>query len=471
MILDNKQLEKFITYERKSAWGNNIDASMEYAEGYKRFIAKAKTERECVREALSYAKEKGFVDLNDKIASGEKINPGDKLYYVHQHKCIVMFIMGTNHLTQGMNITAAHIDAPRLDLKAVPFYEEAGLSLLKTHYYGGIKKYQWTAMPLAMHGVIFTKDGKRLDIAIGENDDDPCFFISELLIHLSSEQLSKKASVAVTGEQLNVIVGNIPIDDEEIKQKVKFSTLKLLYEKYGITEKDFLSAEIEIVPAIKPRDIGFDRSMIVAYGHDDRVCSYAAFSALCDIDHPERTCACILCDKEEIGSVGSTGLNGLFFENIVSELINLTSDEYSELALKRTLANSYVLSMDVGCVLDPSYSDVFEKLNTAIAGDGVILEKYCGSRGKYDSNDANSEYLYKLCKLFNDNNVIFQTGELGKIDAGGGGTVAYMLAKYGALTVDLGVGVLSMHAPCELISKADLYSAYNASKVFYNIEK
>lgn len=467
--MDFSVFEKEVTYERKSAWEDCADDALTYAEGYKKYITAAKTERECVQETVSCIKKYGFTDLKDQIRAKEKIKSGQKLYYVYQNKCVVMFIIGTDPIENGMNITASHLDAPRLDLKAVPLYEEANLSLMKTHYYGGIKKYQWTATPLSMHGVVFTKNGTKHDISIGERDDEPVFFISELLVHLSAEQMDKKASKAVTGEQLNVIVGNIPFGDADVSQKIKLNTLRLLYEKYGITEEDFISAEIEIVPAMKPRDAGLDASMIAGYGHDDRVCAYAAFTALAEHDSAKRTCVCILCDKEEIGSVGSTGLEGLFFENIVSEVLNLCSDTYNELNLKRTLANSYVLSMDVSCVFDPSYPDAFEKQNTAVAGCGVVLEKYSGARGKAGSNDAHSEYLYKLRMLFNDSGVIFQTGEMGKIDAGGSGTVAYMLAKYGAHTVDLGVGVLSMHAPCELISKADLYSAYRAAGAFYTI--
>ncbi len=424
-----------------------------------------------MRETVEIVKRSGFTDLGAQIITGEKVTPGQKLYYTYKNKCVMLFVIGQEPLENGMNITAAHLDAPRLDLKAVPLYEDANLALMKTHYYGGIKKYQWTATPLAMHGVVFTKDGQKHDISIGENDGEPVFFISELLIHLAAEQLDQKASKAVTGAQLNVIVGNMPFGGDEVKQKVKLNALRMLNEKYGVTEEDFISAEIEVVPAMRARDAGFDGSMIAAYGHDDRVCAYPAFTALLEMRTPARTCACILCDKEEIGSVGSTGLESMFFENTVAELLTLSGAPYSGLALKRALANSSALSMDVSCLFDPSYPDAFEKQNTAVAGCGVVLEKYSGARGKAGSNDAHGEYLYRLRTLFADSGVVFQTGEMGKIDAGGSGTVAYLLAKYGADTVDLGVGVLSMHAPCELISKADLYSAYRAALAFYTIKE
>ncbi len=468
--MEIKELNKLISYERKSAWKENEQPSLEFSKGYMQFLDAAKTERECVAEAVASAKEKGFQDLAQQIASGKKIQKGEKFFYNHQNKCVILFVMGQAPLSKGMNITAAHIDSPRLDLKAVPFYEDANLAMMKTHYYGGIKKYQWTAVPLSMHGVIYTSEGNRIDVSIGENDDDPVFFVSDLLVHLAADQMAKTAALAVTGEQLNVIVGNIPFEDEEIKTKVKFNAIKILHDTYGLKEEDFMSAEIEIVPAGKARHVGFDRSMIAAYGHDDRVCAYPALQGIFDIQDPIRTCVCILADKEEIGSVGSTGLEGKFFENILAEVIELSSDSYSELELKRAMANSYVLSMDVSSAYDPNFPEAFDRGNTGFVGNGAIIEKYSGVRGKAGSNDAHSEYLHKIMKLFNDNNVPYQTGELGKVDQGGGGTVAYMLANYGAYTVDYGVGVLSMHAPYELISKADLYSAYLGSKCFYQIK-
>ncbi len=468
--MSNKDLEKELSYEKRSAWKNNAEINL-LADSYKPYLDSSKTERECVEASILLAQKSGFVDLSEKIKSGTPIASGDKLYYNHQNKCVVLFVMGTEPLQTGMNITAAHIDSPRLDLKSNPLYEDSNLALLKTHYYGGIKKYQWTAVPLSMHGIIYTKDGKSIKLSVGENEDDPVFFVSDLLVHLSADQLDKKASAAIAGEQLNVIAGSIPFDDEEVSKKVKFNILKLLNEQYGLTEEDFLSAEIEIVPSGKSRDVGFDRGLIVGYGHDDKVCAFPALKAILDTNKPKRTCACILADKEEIGSVGSTGLDGKFFENIASEVYALYTKNYNELHVKRMLAQSYVLSMDVTCAYDPNFPEAFDKSNTSIIGNGAVMKKYSGARGKSGTNDAHSEYLIKLRMLFNENDIVFQTGELGKVDQGGGGTVAYMLANYGAMTVDFAVPVLSMHAPYELISKADLYACYEGAKAFYAMKE
>lgn len=456
-----------LTYEKKSAWTGKKEDIFAYSEGYKNYLDNSKTERECCSLTVEMAKKAGFESLEEKIEKCEKVNPGDKLYYTYHEKAVVLIVVGEEDLQKGMNITAAHIDSPRLDLKAVPLYEDGGLGLLKTHYYGGVKKYQWTALPLAMHGVIYTKDGEKITLSVGEKEDDPVFFISDLLIHLAGEQLSKTAANVVSAEQLNVICGHIPLDDEE-KNKIKANVLNILFDTYGIDEKSFLSAEIEIVPAGKAKDVGFDRGLIASYGHDDRVCAYPAVTALLEAKNLKRTSVCILADKEEIGSVGTTGLTGKYFENAIAELINLTGG-YSELKLRRALANSYVLSMDVCCGYDPSFSDAFEKNNTVIIGNGAGIVKYTGSRGKSGANDAHSEYMYKITSLFDENGIAYQTGELGRTDLGGGGTVAYILAEYGAYTVDYGVGVLSMHAPYELISKADLYSCYEGAKAFYTI--
>ncbi|MFA0816287.1 MAG: aminopeptidase [Anaerofustis sp.] len=466
--MSNKEIEKQLGYEKISAWTDKKKIES-LSEDYRAYLDDSKTERECVETTIALAKQSGFSDLSEKIKSGERLKTNDKVYYNHQNKCVVLFVMGSSPLNKGLNITAAHIDSPRLDLKAVPLYEESNLALLKTHYYGGIKKYQWTAVPLSMHGIIYTKEGTRIKIDIGEKDTDPVFFVSDLLVHLSADQLDKKTSAAITGEQLNVIAGSIPLDDEDVSKKVKFQVLKLLNEQYGIAEEDFLSAEIEIVPAGKSRDVGFDRGLIGAYGHDDKVCAYPALRALLDTDSPQRTCACILADKEEIGSVGSTGLAGKFFENIASEVYELFTGNYSELDVKRMLAQSYVLSMDVTCAYDPNFPEAFDKSNTAIIGSGTVMKKYSGAKGKAGTNDAHSEYLIKLRMLFHEHNIVFQTGELGKVDQGGGGTVAYMLANYGAMTVDFAVPVLSMHAPYELISKADLYQCCEGAKAFYQI--
>ncbi len=458
-----------LKYEKKNAWTGKKESIMAYAEEYKNFLNISKIERECVTNTVEMAIKAGFSDLREKIEKGEKLNAGDKVYYTYHEKSVVFYVIGKDHPKNGLNITAAHIDTPRLDLKAVPLYEDGGLAFMKTHYYGGIKKYQWATIPLALHGVIYTSEGEKITVSIGEDENDPVFFISDLLVHIASEQLAKPASNVITGEQLNVISGNIPLEGEE-SNKVKMNVLNILFDTYGITEKSFLSAEIEIVPAGKARDVGFDRSLICAYAHDDKVCAYPAVTALFDTVDPERTCVCILADKEEIGSVGTTGLTGKYFENSLAEVLNLMGC-YDELTVRRALANSYVLSMDVGAGYDPCFGDAFEKTNAAMMGYGAIVEKYNGSRGKSGGNDAHSEYMHKIITLFDSEEVFWQTGEIGKIDLGGGGTVAYILAEYGAHTVDYGVPVLSMHAPYELISKADLYSCYEGAGAFYKIEK
>ncbi len=457
-----------LKYEKKSAWKDKKEAIFAYSEEYKKFLDNSKTEREYVTNTVAALKNAGFADLKEKIKSNEEVKAGDKLYYVYHEKSVVIYVIGTEPMEKGLNITAAHIDSPRLDLKAVPLYEDGSLAFLKTHYYGGIKKYQWATIPLAIHGVIYTAEGEKISVNIGDNENDPVFFISDLLVHIASEQLQKTAANVISGEQLNVICGNIPLEDEE-SGKIRMNVLNILFDTYGITEKSFLSAEIEITPAGKARDVGFDRSLIAAYAHDDKVCAYPAVTALTEVNDPKRTCVCILADKEEIGSVGTTGLTGKFFENSLAEVLNLMGC-YSELILRRTLANSFVLSMDVGAGYDPSFGDAFEKSNAAMIGYGAIVEKYNGSRGKSGGNDAHSEYMHKIVTLFDEKEVAFQTGEIGRIDLGGGGTVAYILAEYGAHTVDYGVPVLSMHAPYELISKADLYSCYEGAKAFYGIE-
>ena len=463
--MDNKELEKKLSYEKKSAWTDEAKIK-EYAEEYKVFL-KNKTERQCVSAAAALAQEHGYKDLSEVLKDGTGLKYKDKVYSVFQNKCIVLMNIGSIPLENGMNITAAHLDSPRLDLKAVPLYEDSNIAYFKTHYYGGIKKYQWASVPLSLHGVVYTTEGEKIEISVGDNESDPVFFISDLLIHLAADQMQKKASNVISGEQLNIIIGSIPADDSEVSKKIKFGVLKLLNEKYGIDEESLLTAELEIVPEGEARDVGFDRSMISAYGHDDRVCSYAALTALTEAAVSGRTAVCILCDKEEIGSTGSTGLQSRFFENIIAEVYSLCDEGYSDLKLRRALSNSYVLSMDVNAGYDPAFSEVFEKANTALLGDGAVLTKYTGRGGKSGSNDANSEYIYRISRLFSDNEIIYQTGELGKVDQGGGGTVAYILASYGAQTIDFGVPVLSMHAPFELISKADLYASYQGAKVFY----
>ncbi|MDR2519616.1 MAG: aminopeptidase [Eubacteriaceae bacterium] len=460
--MDFKDLEKELSYEKASAWKGKEGEIAAYAELYKAF-ANNKTERECVSYAKALAEKAGYADLES--LQGD-IKKGDKIFSVYRGKCAVFVKIGSEPFLKGFNITASHVDAPRIDLKPLPLYEDGNLALFKTHYYGGIKKYQWAAIPLALHGVAYSKSGLKTEIAIGDNEGDPVFFITDLLVHLAQDQMQKKAGSVISGEQLNVIAGSVPLDFDSLKT-VKLNILKHLHEQYGLTEESFLTAEFEIVPAGKAMDVGFDKGAIAAYGHDDRSDSFAALSALLDSGEVERTSIVVLCDKEEIGSVGSTGMESRFFENIMAEVLEHSAEGYSDLLLRRALARSRVLSMDVCSAYDPTFSEAFEKSNTAMFGCGASLIKYTGSRGKSGSNDADAEYFQWIAKLFDDNGVPYQTGELGKVDQGGGGTVAYMLAAYGAETIDYGIPVLSMHAPWELISKADLYSCYEGAKAFF----
>ena len=435
------------------------------AKEYRAFLDAGKTERECVDGAIRLAKESGYRDLKEVIAANGKLKAGDRVYSDCMGKAIMLFIVGRLPMEKGFNIIGAHIDSPRMDLKQNPLYEDTGIAYLDTHYYGGIKKYQWVTLPLALHGVVAKKDGTVLNVVIGEDDNDPVFCISDLLIHLAADQMQKKASVAIEGEELNVIIGGLPLKDEE-KDPVKANILKILKEKYQFEEEDFLSAEIEVVPAGKSRDLGLDRSMILGYGHDDRVCAFAQIKAMLAVKGtPDVTCCCILADKEEIGSVGATGMHAKYLENAVAEIMNLIGD-YSDLKLRRALSSARMLSCDVSAGYDPNFAGVFEKKNSAFIGQGVCFNKYTGARGKSGSNDANAEYLAKLRKWMDDANVRYQTAELGKVDAGGGGTIAYICAAYGMEVIDSGVAVLSMHAPWEIISKADLYEAFKAYNAF-----
>lgn len=439
-------------------------AVFDFAEEYKRFISENKTERECVISAIELAKKAGYRDLNDCIKSGKKLKAGDKVYFNNMGKALALFIIGSEPIEKGMKILGAHIDSPRLDLKQVPLYEDTEQTLFDTHYYGGIKKYQWVTIPLALHGVVAKKDGTRVVVNIGEKDDDPVFEVSDLLIHLSSAQLEKNGAKVIDGEALNVLIGSEPLKDTE-KDAVKENILKILKEQYKIEEDDFLSAEIEVVPAGRARDLGFDRSMIAGYGHDDRVCAYTSLAAMLDTESVDRTAACLLVDKEEIGSVGATGMESVFFENAVAEIINLLGN-YSELTLRRTLANSHMLSSDVSAAYDPNYPDVFDKKNAAFFGKGIVYNKYTGARGKSGSNDANAEYIAEIRNAMDKHNVAFQTAELGKVDAGGGGTIAYIMAKYNMQVIDAGVAVLCMHAPWEIVSKSDVYETKQAYLAF-----
>lgn len=453
--------------ERKNAWESYSEEELKevfaFAEDYKAFISACKTERECVSELKEQAKKAGFLDMEEVMAKGITLKAGDRVFADNKGKSMALFVIGKQGMDAGMNILGAHIDSPRLDLKQNPLYEDTDLALLDTHYYGGVKKYQWVTLPLALHGVIVKKDGTTVKVNIGEKPEDPVFGVSDLLIHLSAEQLEKKAAKVVEGEAMDVLIGSMPLraeteDEKEVAKKVQANILKILKDQYDVEEEDFLSAEIEVVPAGVARDYGFDRSMIMGYGHDDRVCAYPSYAAMLEMDVPERTSVCLLVDKEEIGSVGASGMQSRFFENIAAEVMNACGD-YSELKLRRALQNSKVLSSDVSAAFDPNYPTVMEKKNAAYFGRGLVFNKYTGSRGKSGSNDASAEYMAEIRKIMDENGVFFQTAELGKVDQGGGGTIAYILGNYNMEVIDSGVAVMNMHAPWEIISKADLYEA------------
>ena len=456
--------------ERTNAWKKYQDedkrkAVYDFAEGYRIFLSENKTERECAAFFVEEVKHAGFENLDEVIAAGKTLKAGDKVYAMNKKKMVAAFVIGKRPVSEGMRILGAHIDSPRLDLKQNPLYEDTDMALLDTHYYGGVKKYQWVTLPLALHGVIAKKDGSVINVCVGEKEDDPVFGVSDLLIHLSSEQLDKKASKVIEGEDLNVLVGSIPLESEDEKECVKANVLRILCEQYDIEEEDFLSAEIEVVPAGKARDYGFDRSMIMGYGHDDRVCAYPSLAAIAEVSDVEYTSVCLLVDKEEIGSVGATGMESRFFENTVAEVMALTG-ETSALLLRRALRNSKALSSDVSAAYDPNYPAVMEKKNAAYFGRGIVFNKYTGARGKSGSNDASAEYVAEMRKVMDDAEVCFQTAELGKVDAGGGGTIAYILGNLDMQVIDSGVAVLNMHAPWEIISKVDLYEAYKGYVAF-----
>ena len=452
----------------KCAWEKydeqGIKEIFDFNEGYKNFMSLCKTERECVKETIRIAEENGYKNLDDIIKNGEALKAGDKVYANNMDKAIALFIVGERPMEYGMKILGAHIDSPRLDLKQNPLYEDTDLALLETHYYGGIKKYQWVTLPLAIHGVVCKKDGTKVDIVIGEDDNDPVIGISDLLVHLAQTQQEKKANKVIEGEDLNVLVGSIPLKGEE-KDAVKANILKILNDKYGIEEEDFLSAELEIVPAGKARDYGIDRSMVMAYGHDDRVCSYSSLMAMLKVDKIDKTCVCLLVDKEEIGSVGATGMQSKFFENTVAEVMDRVGD-YSDIKLRRALKNSKMLSSDVSAAFDPNYPSVMEKKNSAYFGKGLVFNKYTGSRGKGGCNDANPEFIAELRAIMDKHDVAFQTAELGKVDQGGGGTIAYILANYNMEVIDCGVALHNMHAPWEVASKVDIYEAMKGYYAF-----
>ena len=466
--------------ERPNAWkrysAEQLDALHYLCEGYKSFISDNKTERECVAASVRMAEEAGYVNLAERVASGEPLKPGDKVYAVNRGKSLMLAHLGTEPLERGVNILGAHVDSPRLDVKQDPLEERNELVTLDTHYYGGVKKYQWVTMPLAIHGVVCKKDGTTVDVVIGEDEADPVFCITDLLPHLGSQQMTKKASEVIEGEMLDVLVGNRPIvveegaekDDEAEKSPVKAGVVALLREQLGIEEEDLLSAELEIVPAGAARDLGLDRSMILGYGQDDRVCAYTSLVAQLDCKEPARTAVTLLVDKEEIGSVGATGMTSHFFEDTMAEILELAG-ETGALALRRCLAASSMLSSDVSAGFDPAFASVFEPKNSAYLGHGLTFNKFTGSRGKSGSNDADAEYVATIRRVMDEGGVHFQTAELGKVDAGGGGTIAYILATYGMSVIDCGVPVLSMHAPWEATSKADVYEAYRGYQKFLKL--
>ena len=464
--------------ERVNAWNTYnpgmLKSCMDLADDYKSFLDHGKTERECVDRFVNEAERNGYIELSEAIRKGMKLSAGDRVYSVWMNKSMVLFEIGAEPLESGLNILGAHIDSPRLDIKQNPMYEDNEIAFFDTHYYGGIKKYQYVTIPLAIHGVIVKKNGETVILRVGEDEDDPVFFISDLLIHLSQDQLKKPASTVVEGEALDLIIGSRSLtfgaetekeNEGSEKEAVKKAILKILSDNYGISEGDFESAELEIVPAGRARDAGFDRSMVLGYGQDDRACAYPSFRAQIEIHDLKRTSCTLLVDKEEIGSVGATGMRSRFFENALAEVMNLCG-EYSELSMRRALANSCMLSSDVSAAYDPSYGSVFEKKNTSFLGRGMTFAKYTGSRGKSGSNDANAEYIAHLRGILEKANVCTQTAELGKVDMGGGGTIAYILALYGMNVIDCGVPVMSMHSPWEAISKADLYETYRGYKAF-----
>lgn len=463
--------------EKKNTWEIYDEATQAkvdtFIDGYRKFLDEGKTERECIDTIVNTIEDAGYISLEQAIKEGKKLTEGDKVYQVWMNKSIAMYRIGKEPLENGMNILGAHIDSPRIDVKQNPLYEDNGIAYLDTHYYGGIKKYHWVATPLALHGVIVKKDGSTVIVNVGEAEDDPVFFISDILVHLAQEQLQKKAGEVIPGEALDLIVGNKPIcikkegseEKEPVKEAVKKGVLDILKNMYDVEEEDFLSAELEIVPAGKAREAGFDRSIVLAYGQDDRVCAYTSMMAMLDVEPTERTLCCILVDKEEIGSVGATGMKGYFFENSLAEVMNLTG-EYSELNIRRCLSRSTMLSSDVSSAFDPSFASCFDRKNVAYLGGGMVFNKFTGSRGKSGSNDANAEYLAHLRDIMEKENINFQTAELGRVDLGGGGTIAYILATYGMNVIDSGVAVMNMHAPWEATSKADVYEAYRGYMAF-----
>lgn len=453
--------------ENKNGWEvlkeEEMDKAINFCEGYIDFLNSSKTERLAISEAIKIAEKNGFCDILTK----DKLVPGDKVYFNNRGKGIYLAVIGKKDISEGINFVIAHVDSPRLDLKANPLYEDSDMALLKTHYYGGIKKYQWTSIPLSLIGVVFKKDGTKVDISIGEDENDPVFCVSDLLPHLASKQMQKKLSEAIEGESLNIIIGSVPDDAE--KDRFKTAIMKILNSKYGICEQDFVTAEIEAVPSFKAKDLGLDRSMVGGYGQDDRVCAYSALLAVCETENPEKTVACVLVDKEEIGSMGNTGMKSAAFEYATSLIISKTKGEFSDLLKLETFRNSKCISADVNAAVDPNYPEVNEKFNAAYLGHGPVLTKFTGSRGKSGTSDANAEFVSEVRNAFDKNGVIWQTGELGRVDIGGGGTIAQFAANLDIEVVDCGTALLSMHAPFEVASKLDIYMTYRAYKAFITL--
>ena len=464
-MADTKDLQDFLFGKEKCGWDKISDSQKEdiykFSDDYIHYLNKCKTEREAVDFSKEILIKNGFIDLKEKVV----LIPGDKVFYINREKTIYAAVIGEKPLEAGLNVVGAHIDSPRLDLKPNPLYEDNGFAFFKTHYYGGIKKYQWTTIPLSIHGVIVKTTGETIKINIGDDENDPVFTITDLLPHLAQDQMEKKLKDGISGEDLNLLIGSIPFSDDKLSERVKLNILKLLNDKYGITEKDFISSELELVPAFNARSLGFDRSMVAGYGQDDRVCAYATLRALLNVSNPAKTAVCILADKEEIGSMGNTGMESHVFDTFISELLNKMNCNKPNL-LDKVFCNSKMLSADVDAALDPIYASVSEKNNASYLGFGVGLNKYTSTRGKSGASDANAEYVALIRNILEKNDISYQFGELGKVDIGGGGTIAYILANKGMDVIDCGVPVLSMHSPYEVTSKFDIYEAYRTYKAF-----
>lgn len=467
-----KKVKDELAFEPKLVWDKlsfiEKEETLKFSEEYKAFLNVAKTERESVREIVRLAEENGFASLDEVIARGKKLRPGNKVYSVNKEKNAALIVIGKEPVWQGINVIGSHVDAPRLDLKPVPLFEDQGIALLKTHYYGGIKKYHWLSHPLALHGVVIKQNGEKINIRIGESENDPIFVITDLLPHLAKDQMQKKLGEAISGEALNVLAGTLPFEDKEARERIKLALLENLKVKYGIIEEDFTSAELELVPATSARDVGFDRSMVGAYGQDDRVCAYTTLRAVLNCQIPSRTAIALFVDKEEIGSTGNTGMRSRFFENTVAEILYLIAGDYDEIYCRKALAKGRALSADVGAAVDPNWEGVQDKYNAARLGCGIVITKYTGSGGKYSTSDANPEFVAEIRRLFNENKIVWQTGELGKVDQGGGGTIAQFMARYGMDVLDCGPALLSMHAPVEIAHKADIYMCYKGYEAFFN---